>query len=56
MKMRAFLDRMMMETVRTSETLAHSNETSWHYIPEGSHRHTHYRENLKSHNFIPYLC
>jgi hypothetical protein len=38
----------MMEAVRTSETLVHSNETTRRYIPEGSHIHTRLRKNLKS--------
>jgi hypothetical protein len=39
----------MMEAVRTSETSVYSNETTWRYIPEGSHIHTRRRENLKAH-------
>jgi hypothetical protein len=27
---------LMMEAVRTSETLVYSNKTTWRYIPEGS--------------------
>jgi hypothetical protein len=27
---------LMMEAVPTSETFVYSNETTWHYIPEGS--------------------
>jgi hypothetical protein len=39
---------LMMEAVRTSETLVYSNETTWRYIPEGSNLHSRRRENLKS--------
>jgi hypothetical protein len=39
----------MMEAVRNFETLVYSNETTWHYIPEGSNLHTCRCENLKSH-------
>jgi hypothetical protein len=38
-----------MEAVRASETLVNINFTSRHYIPEDAKRHTHRRENLKSH-------
>jgi len=31
----------MMERVRTSETSVYSNETTRHYIPEGSNLDTH---------------
>jgi len=30
----------MMEAVRTSETSAHSSETTWRYVPEESEPHT----------------
>jgi hypothetical protein len=39
----------MIKVVRTSETLIHSNETTWRYIPEDSKLHIRRRENLKSH-------
>jgi hypothetical protein len=39
----------LIDVVRTSETSVCSNETTLHYIPEGSHRHTRRRDNLKSH-------
>jgi hypothetical protein len=46
----------MMEAVRTSETSVYSNETTRHYITEGSNLHTRRRENLKSHeSFVVYL-
>jgi hypothetical protein len=31
---------MMMVAARTSETSVYSNETTWRYIPSGSHLHT----------------
>jgi hypothetical protein len=37
-----------MEAVRTSETSMYSNETTPHYIPEGSNLHIRRRENPKS--------
>jgi hypothetical protein len=41
MKMRTFWDiaiiNLMMEAVRTSEKSVYSKETTWCYIPEGSH-------------------
>jgi hypothetical protein len=40
---------LIMEAVCTSETSVSSNETTWCYIPEGSHLHTHHHENLVSH-------
>jgi hypothetical protein len=40
---------LMMEEVRTSEMLVHSNETTRQYIPEDSELHSRRRENLKSH-------
>jgi hypothetical protein len=40
---------LMMEAIRTSEMLVHSNETTRRYIPEDSKLHTRRRENLKSH-------
>jgi hypothetical protein len=45
----AFITTHLMEKARTSETSVYSNETTWRYIPEGSHLHTRRRENLKSH-------
>jgi hypothetical protein len=39
---------LMMEAVRTSETLFYSNENTQRYIPEGAHLHTFHRESLKS--------
>jgi hypothetical protein len=38
-----------MEALRTSEISVFSNETTWSYIPGGSHLHTRRHENLKSH-------
>jgi hypothetical protein len=38
---------LMIETVRTSETSVHFNETTRRYIP--GYLHTRRRENLKSH-------
>jgi hypothetical protein len=43
---------MMMEAVRTSETLVNFNVTTRRYNPEDSKRHTRRRENLKSHKVI----
>jgi hypothetical protein len=43
---------MMMEAVRTSETLVNFNVTTRRYNPEDSKRHTRCRENLKSHKVI----
>jgi hypothetical protein len=40
---------MMLEAVSTSETSAHSNETTRRYIPQDSKLHTCLRENLNSH-------
>jgi hypothetical protein len=42
----------MMKAVRTSETSIRSNQTTRHYIPEGSRLHTCRRENLKSNKVI----
>jgi len=39
----------VMKAVHTSQTLAYSNETTQHYIPEGSNLPAHCRENQKSH-------
>jgi hypothetical protein len=39
---------LMMETVRTSETLVNFYQTTRRYNPEDSHLRTHRRENLKS--------
>jgi hypothetical protein len=39
----------MMAAVRTFETSAYSNETTWRYIPEGSNFYSRRREYLKSH-------
>jgi hypothetical protein len=41
--------RAMMEAVRTSEMSVNFNVNTRRYIPEDSKRHTHSRENLKSH-------
>jgi hypothetical protein len=40
---------LMMEAVRTSETLVNFNVTTRHYIPEESKLRTRRRENLISH-------
>jgi hypothetical protein len=37
----------MMEAVQTTETLLNSHQSTRRYNPEGSHLHTHRRENLK---------
>jgi hypothetical protein len=42
-------DRLMMETVGTSETSVNFYQTTRRNIPEDSHLHTRRRENLKSH-------
>jgi hypothetical protein len=39
---------LMMEAVRTSETLVKSYQSTRRYNPEDSHLHGHRRENLKS--------
>jgi hypothetical protein len=58
MKIRAFWDvamlALMMEAVRTSAMLVYY-KTTRHNIPEGSNRHTHCHENLKSHKGIHLL-
>jgi hypothetical protein len=41
------INRLMMEAVRTSETLVYFNDTTQSYIPEGSHLLIHSCENLK---------
>jgi hypothetical protein len=46
---------LMMKAVYTSETSAHFNVTTWHYIPEDSKLHTHCHENLKSHILYRYF-
>jgi hypothetical protein len=38
-----------MEAGSTSETAVNFYETTWCNISDDSHRHTHRRENLKSH-------
>jgi hypothetical protein len=43
------MNAMMMEAVRTSETLVHFNAITLRYIPEDFKLHTGRRENLKSH-------
>jgi hypothetical protein len=43
---------LVMEAVRTSETLVNFNMTTRRYIPEDSKVHTRRRENVKSHNII----
>jgi hypothetical protein len=39
---------VMMEAVRTSETLVYFSETTWRYIPGGCNLHTCYQKKLKS--------
>jgi preprotein translocase subunit SecB len=46
---RCSLIALMLEAVRTSETLVNINLTTRQYIPEDSKRHTRRRENPKSH-------
>jgi hypothetical protein len=46
---------LMMEAVRTSETLVNFNMTTRRYIPEDSNVHTRRRVNLKSHDFFSSL-
>jgi hypothetical protein len=43
---------LMMEAVRTSETLVNFKLTTLSYIPEDSKLHTRRRENLESHKLI----
>jgi hypothetical protein len=43
---------LMMEAVRTSETLVNFYETTRRNIPEDSHHHPRRRENLKSHKYF----
>jgi hypothetical protein len=38
-----------MEAVHTSETSVYYNESTWHYITEGSNLHNRRSDNLKSH-------
>jgi hypothetical protein len=45
---------LMMEAVRTSETLVNSYQCTPRYKPEDSHLCTHRRENLKSHSVNVY--
>jgi hypothetical protein len=45
---RAMMEALAMEAVRTSETSVHFNMTKRRYIPENSKLHTRRRENLKS--------
>jgi hypothetical protein len=45
-------DGLIMEEVRTSETLVNINLTARQYMPEDSKLHTRRRENLKSHTLI----
>jgi hypothetical protein len=40
---------LMMEAVRTSETLVDIQLITWQYIPKDSELHPRRRENLKSH-------
>jgi hypothetical protein len=44
---------LMMEAVHISETSVYLYETTWRYIPEAYHLHTHHREKLKSHILHP---
>jgi hypothetical protein len=48
-EMRTASIALMMEAIRTSETLVSINSTTRQYIPEDSKLHTRRRENLKSH-------
>jgi hypothetical protein len=43
---------LMMASVRTLETPVYFNETTWRYIPEGSHFHTRRCENVKYHTEV----
>jgi hypothetical protein len=45
----AIIIALIMETVRTSETLVSFNETIWRFILEDCRLQTRRRENLKSH-------
>jgi hypothetical protein len=45
---------LMMESVRTPETLVNLHQTTRWYNPEDSHLYTHRRENLKSYNIFCY--
>jgi hypothetical protein len=45
-----WLNALMMEAVRTSETSVNFYQTTRRDVPEGCHLHTHRRENLKSQN------
>jgi hypothetical protein len=42
---------LMMGTVRILEMSVKFCKMTWCYIPEDSHLHTHYSEDLKPHNF-----
>jgi hypothetical protein len=42
------LHHLMMEAIRTSETLVNCYQTTLRYNPEDSHLHTRHRENFKS--------
>jgi hypothetical protein len=44
----ASLIALMMEAAQTSETSVKSYQSTRHYNPEGSHLHSHRRENFKS--------
>jgi hypothetical protein len=50
---------LMMEAVRTSETLVNFYQTTRRYNPDDSHLRNHRRENLKSYlkcNYFPHVC
>jgi hypothetical protein len=43
---------LMIETVSTSETSVHSNQTTRRYISQDSELHTRRHENMKSHKLM----
>jgi hypothetical protein len=45
---------LMMEAASTCETTINFHQTAWRSNPEDSHVHTRRRENLKSHQEIPF--
>jgi hypothetical protein len=46
---------LMMEAVRTSETLVNLHQSTRRYNPEDGHLHAHCRENLKSYSIWTFL-